>query len=160
MQELERKSSKTPNEETELAKLLLKQQQILSTGKPIEKHVSTLNLPKVLERHLHIRSMNRWVSLVISDTFRYYVYLIFGFNHPSSFGLTNYFSTVLVLIFMSTRMVWCLFKIVTVSYYFSTCFILHIVSWFAAFLFSFSRPCQQQQIPCQRMSQIHIWPPW
>ena len=48
MQELERKSSKTPNEETELAKLLLKQQQILSTGKPIEKHVSTLNLPKVL----------------------------------------------------------------------------------------------------------------
>ena len=50
MHELERKSSKTPNEETELAKLLLKQQQILSTGKPIEKHVSTLNLPKVLSK--------------------------------------------------------------------------------------------------------------
>ena len=47
MQELERKPSKTTTDETELAKLLLKQQQILSTGRPIENIPSTLNLPKV-----------------------------------------------------------------------------------------------------------------
>ena len=36
IQEIEQKSSKTPRDEAELAQLQTKQQQILSTGKPIE----------------------------------------------------------------------------------------------------------------------------
>ena len=36
IQEIEQKSTKTPRDEAELAQLQTKQQQILSTGKPIE----------------------------------------------------------------------------------------------------------------------------
>ena len=50
IQELERKPGKIATDETELAKLLLKQQQILSTGRPIpaaetSQNTQTLNLP-------------------------------------------------------------------------------------------------------------------